>query len=107
MPEIVWPFAALIIGLFLGFLPAMLFIKSSRAAAHQQGRQEMETELAILQERLASAQQQVQHHTSELGLCQQKLDQCKAEQSLLEAEKARLTTQLQEEVRRSEEKLSV
>ena len=65
-PDLIWLAIALIIGFILGFIPAILLARSRTEAARQTGRQELATDLAILEERLASRDSRLQQFETEL-----------------------------------------
>jgi DNA recombination protein RmuC len=104
-PDLIWLLAALIIGFLFGLLPAILLIKSRIAAAHQSGRQELTTDLATLEERLASREDQLVRQEAEIQEQVGNLEKLLTEKTELERNNARLSTELKEEVRRSEENL--
>jgi DNA recombination protein RmuC len=106
-PDLIWLLASLVVGFALGLLPALMLIKTRSEAAKMSGRQELATELAILEERLTSREGQLQRQTEEIQDSTGKLEQLSNENADLETEKTRLSTQLKEEIRRSDEKLAV
>ncbi len=105
VPELVWLGTALIVGFCLGLFPAILLIKNRIKASHLAGRQELGAELATLEERLCSREQQLHRQSKELQEQNNNLDQLIAEKSGLDRDNARLSTELKEEIRRSEESL--
>jgi DNA recombination protein RmuC len=106
-PDLIWLLAVLIVGFILGLLPAILLMKTRIESARLAGRQELATEIATLEERLASREEQLLRQSEALQKSADKLEQVTEENAELETDKARLATQLKEEVRRSDEKLVV
>ena len=106
-PELPWLFAALTVGFFFGLLPAIMLIKTRSEAARMSGRQELSTELAILEERLSGREEQLRQQVVELAEQQNQMGKLQEEKTLLEREKVRLDTELKEEIRRSDENLKV
>lgn len=106
-PDLIWLAIALITGFILGFLPAILLVKSRIEAAHQAGRQEPATELAILEERLASKAARLQQFEVERREKEAKLDELAQLLTGLERDKSRLTAELQEQAKSADEKLQV
>ncbi len=106
-PDLIWLVAALIIGFFLGLLPAMLLIKQRIEAARLAGRLELSGDLATLAERLASRNSQLERFAAECREKDEKLDRLIQERTELEREKSRLSTELKEETRRSGENLQI
>jgi DNA recombination protein RmuC len=102
-PELLWLFAALIIGFILGLFPAILLVKNRIEAAHVSGRQELSTDLATLQERLTSREEQLRRQIEELQTRSDKLDKLLLEKIDLERENVKLATELREETLRSAE----
>jgi hypothetical protein len=106
-PELPWLFAALTVGFFFGILPAIMLIKTRSEAARRSGRQELSTELAILEERLAGREEMLRQQVVELAEQQDQVEKLQEEKTLLGREKVRLDTELKEEIRRSDENLKV
>ena len=106
-PDLIWLLAALIVGFILGLLPAIILMKTRIESARLSGRQELSTELAILEERLTGREEQLRQKV--IGLAEQndQTEKLQEEKTLLEREKVRLDTELKEEVRRSDESLKV
>jgi DNA recombination protein RmuC len=106
-PDLIWLLASLVVGFFFGILPAIVLIKTRSEAAKMSGRQELSTELAILEERLAGREEQLRQQEIELTGQKDQAEKLHEEKTLLEREKVRLDTELKEEIRRSEESLKV
>jgi DNA recombination protein RmuC len=106
-PDLIWLAIALLTGFILGFIPAILLAKSRTEAARQVGRQELATELAILEERLASKDARLQQFEVELKEKQVKLDEVGRLLTGLERDNSRLAAELQEQAKSAEEKLQV
>ena len=106
-PDLIWLAIALIIGFILGFIPAILLVKSRTQAARQAGQQDLATELAILEERLASRDARLQQCAAELGGKEVKLDELTQLRTELERDKSRLAAELQEQAKSADEKLQV
>jgi len=104
-PDLIWLYAALTIGFVLGFFLAILLFKNRVKAARLTGRQELSTDLAILEERLSSREEQLQRQEDELQGLSGNLEKLFTERTELERDNARLGTELKEEIRRSEENL--
>ncbi len=107
MPDLIWPAIALFIGLVFGLVPTLLIARSRISAAREAGRQELAPELATLKERLESRDTQLRRQEQELHEQRRRTELLTQDRSILENEKTRLVTQLEEECRRSEEKLEV
>ncbi len=106
-PELIWLAIALIIGFILGLIPTILLVKSRTAAAWQAGRQDLATDLAILEERLASRDARLQQFEAELEGKEVKLDELIQLRTELERDKSRLAAELQEQAKSADEKLQV
>ena len=104
-PELIWLVATLIIGFILGLFPAILLAKNRIEAARLAGRQELSSDLATLNERLASRNARLERLKIELQENDAKVDRFIQKCTELERENAKLTTELKEEVRRSDESL--
>ena len=104
-PELIWLVATLIIGFILGLFPAILLAKNRIEAARLVGRQELSSDLATLNERLASRNARLERLKIELQENDAKVDRFIQKCTELERENAKLTTELKEEVRRSDESL--
>jgi len=106
-PDLIWLAIALLTGFILGFLPAILLAKSRNDAARQAGRQELATELAILEERLAGKDARLQQFEVELKEKEAKLGELSLMCTGLERDKSRLAAELQEQAKSADEKLQV
>jgi len=106
-PDLIWLAIALIIGFILGFIPAILLARSRTEATRQAGRQELATELAILEERLASRDARLQQLETELEEKEVRLDELAQLLTGLERDKSRLAAELQEQAKSADEKLQV
>ncbi len=106
-PDLIWLLAALIVGFIFGLLPAIILMKTRIEAARMSGRQELSTELAILEERLTGREEQLRQQVIELARQNDQAEKLQEEKTLLEREKVRLDTELKEEIRRSGESLKV
>lgn len=107
MPDNLWLAAALILGVCFGLVPALLIARSRIAAARIAGRQELTPELAAFRERLENRDAQLRRQEQEVQEQRRKTEQLERERSNLESDRIRLITQLDEERRRSEEKMAV
>lgn len=107
MPDLFTLTGALLVGFMLGLGPALLLLKSRSEAARQSGRQEGAAEIGILLERLASREELLQQRDAAIRQQSLQIEQLAAGRTELEREKATLHTRLQEELRRSEDKLNV
>lgn len=107
MPDLFTLTGALLVGFMLGLGPALLLLKSRSEAARQSGRQEVAAEIGILLERLASREELLQQRDAAIRQQSLQIEQLAAGRTELEREKATLHTRLQEELRRSEDKLNV
>jgi len=96
-----------LLAFILGWLPTYLVLKRRAEAARQNGRQERATDLAVLQERLAGAETRHHQYDAAMEALKTRNDILREERSALEQETVRLKTQLQAEIRRSEEKLNL
>jgi len=103
--DLIWLAAALIIGFFLGLLPAFLLVKTRIEAARLAGRQELAADISSLQERLSGREEQLRRQQEELQANNIKMDTLIQDKMGLERENAKLATELKEAVRRSEENL--
>ena len=106
-PDLIWPAIALIIGFILGLIPAILLIRARIEAARQAGRQELVTELAILEERLANRDARLRQSATEHDELEAKLEELTQLRTALERDKSRLTAELQEQSKSASEKLQV
>ena len=106
-PDLIWLAIALIIGFILGFIPAILLARSRTEAARQTGRQELATDLAILEERLASRDSRLQQLETDIAEKETKLDELTRLLTGLERDKSRLAAELQEQAKSADEKLQV
>ena len=106
-PDLIWLAIALIIGFILGFIPAILLARSRTEAARQTGRQELATDLAILEERLASRDSRLQQLETDIAEKEAKLDELTRLLTGLERDKSRLAAELQEQAKSADEKLQV
>ena len=106
-PDLIWLAIALIIGFILGFIPAILLARSRSEAARQTGRQELATDLAILEERLASRDSRLQQLETDIAEKEAKLDELTRLLTGLERDKSRLAAELQEQAKSADEKLHV
>ena len=106
-PDLIWLFAALIVGFTLGLIPALLLRKNRMESAKLSGRQELATDLATLEERLTSREEQLQRQSVEIKTQSGQLEKLIEEKASLGRENTRLNTELKEEVRRSDERLKV
>ena len=106
-PDLIWLAIALIIGFILGFIPAILLARSRSEAARQTGRQELATDLAILEERLASRDSRLQQLETDIAEKEAKLDELTRLLTGLERDKSRLAAELQEQAKSADEKLQV
>ena len=106
-PDLIWLVAALFIGFILGLFPAILLVKNRIEAARLAGRQELTTDLAILEERLASREEHLRQQLEELQTKDTRLDNLIEDKTELERNNAKLATELKEEVRRSDENLKI
>jgi DNA recombination protein RmuC len=106
-PDLIWLFAALIVGFTLGLIPALLLRKNRMESAKLSGRQELATDLATLEERLTSREEQLQRQSVEINAQSGQLEKLIEEKASLGRENTRLNTELKEEVRRSDERLKV
>ena len=106
-PDLIWLAIALIIGFILGLIPTILLLKSRTAAARQAGRQDLATDLAILEERLASRDARLQQFEAALEGKEIKLDELNQLRTALERDKSRLAAELQEQAKSADEKLQV
>src|SRR6056297_1394296 len=96
-----------LLAFILGWLPTYLVLKRRAEEARQNGRQERATDLAVLQERLAGAETRHHQYDAAMEALKTRNDILREERSALEQETVRLKTQLQAEIRRSEEKLNL
>jgi DNA recombination protein RmuC len=106
-PDLIWLFAALIVGFTLGLIPALLLRKNRMESAKLSGRQELATDLATFEERLTSREEQLQRQSVEINAQSGQLEKLIEEKASLGRENTRLNTELKEEVRRSDERLKV
>ncbi|MEJ2198467.1 MAG: DNA recombination protein RmuC [Desulfuromonadales bacterium] len=106
-PDLIWLAIALIIGFILGFIPAILLARSRTEAARLTGRQELATDLAILEERLASRDSRLQQLETDIAEKDAKLDELTRLLTGLERDKSRLAAELQEQAKSADEKLQV
>ena len=106
-PDLIWLLATLIVGFILGLLPAIILMKTRIESARMSGRQELSTELAILEERLTGREEQLRQQVIELAEQNDQAEKLQEKTTLLEGEKVRLDTKLKEEIRRSDESLKV
>ncbi len=104
-PDLLWLAVALITGFILGLFPAILQIKTRLESARLAGRQELTSDLATLTERLASRNARLERLEIELQENDAKVDGFIQKCTELERENAKLTTELKEEVRRSDKSL--
>ena len=102
-PDLIWLFAALIVGFTLGLIPALLLRKNRMESAKLSGRQELATDLATLEERLTSREEQLQRQSVEIEAQSDQLEKLVEENASLGRENTGLKTELKEEVRRSDE----
>lgn len=107
MPDLMIISGALVLGFILGLCPALLLLKSRADASRERGRQETATEIAILQERISGREEQLQQQNETIRSQLLQIAKLGEECTDLEREKSRLATQLQEELRRSEDNLKV
>lgn len=107
MPDLFIIAGALAFGFLLGLCPALFLIKSRAEAARQSGRQETSAEIGILQERLNGREEQLSQRDQTLQAQTLQLEKLIGQRTELEREKATLQTRLQEEIRRSADKLNV
>ena len=107
MPDLLIICGALLLGFILGLVPTVLLLKSRTAAAREIGRQETATDIAVLQERLASYVANLQQRDARIQTLQDQVAVLHQERTELERRETRLNTQLQEEVKRSDDKLKV
>ncbi len=105
--DLIWLAAALIIGFILGFLPALLLVKSRIESARLAGRQELAADISSLQERLAGREEQLRRQQDELQANTMKMDGLIQDKMGLERDNAKLATELKEALRRSEEHLQM
>ena len=106
-PDLIWLAIALITGFILGFIPAILLARSRTEAARQTGRQELATDLAILEERLASRDSRLQQLETDIAEKETKLNELTRLLTGLERDKSRLAAELQEQAKSADEKLQV
>ncbi|MDT8445084.1 MAG: DNA recombination protein RmuC [Desulfuromonadales bacterium] len=106
-PDLIWLVAALLVGFALGLFPAILLAKSRIEAARQAGRQELSSDLAILDERLANRNAHLQRLELQLRDKHEERDKLIQERTELVRQQARLSTELKEETRRSAENLQI
>jgi DNA recombination protein RmuC len=104
-PDLLWLAVALVIGFILGLVPAILLAKSRIGAAREAGRQDLATEMATLKERLASRDNRLQQLEAEIQEKETELDELVSLRTELERDKSRLSTELKEQARYTEEKL--
>lgn len=104
-PDLIWLAVALTIGFILGLIPAILLAKSRTEAARESGKQEVATEIATLTERLASRDNRLQQLETEIQEKEKELDALVTLRTELERDKSRLSTELREQARYTEEKL--
>lgn len=107
MPDLMIIAGTLVLGFILGLCPALLLLKARAAASRESGRQETATEIAILQERIAGRDEQLQQQAETSRVQLEQIAALSEQGTELEREKSRLATQLQEELRRSEDNLKV
>ncbi len=107
MPDLFIVAGALLLGFILGLCPALLQIRARTEAARQSGRQETSAEIGILLERLTGREEQLKLRDETIRTQALRLEQLTREGTRLEREKAALDARLQEEVKRSEDKLQV
>ncbi len=107
MPDLLIICGALLLGFILGLIPTILLIKSRTEAAREIGRQETATDIAVLQERLASYVANLQQRDASIQTLQDQVAALHQERTELERRETRLNTQLQEEIKRSDDKLKV
>lgn len=107
MPDLLIICGALLLGFILGLVPTVLLLKSRTAAAREIGRQETATDIAVLQERLAGYVANLQQRDARIQTLQDQVAVLHQERTELERRETRLNTQLQEEVKRSDDKLKV
>lgn len=107
MPDLFTLTGVLFVGFMLGLGPALLLMKSRSEAARQTGRQEVAAEIGILRERLTSREELLQQRDTAIRQQSLQIEQLTVGRTELEREKATLHTRLQEELRRSEDKLNV
>lgn len=107
MPDQVLIAGLILLGLVLGWLPTYYLMRQRVQAARQSGQQDLATEVAVLQERITSAASLLRQRDATIQDLNFRNDTLRQNGSALEQETARLKTQLQEEVRRSEEKANL
>lgn len=107
MPDLLIICGALLLGFILGLIPTILLMKSRTEAAHEIGRRETATDIAVLQERVASHESNLQQRDATIQSLQDQLTALRQEHAELERQETRLNTQLQEEIKRSDDKLKV
>ena len=104
-PDLLWLAAALITSFILGLFTAIQLIKKRVESARLAGRQELSSDLATLEERLVGRNSQMERLDAELHEKDEKLNGFILKCTELERNNARLTTELKEEARRSDESL--
>lgn len=106
-PDLIGLFIAVVVGFTLGFIPVLSLAKSRIEAARQAGREELSTELAILEERLTGRDASLRRLEAELMESEIKLEELVGLRTELEREKSRLSTELHEQGKSADEKLQV
>ncbi len=107
MPDLLIICGALVLGFLLGLIPVLLMMRTRIEAACEIGRRETATDIAVLQERVASYEANLLQRDTTIQSLQNQISTLQQERADLERQETRLSTQLQEEIKRSDDKLKV